>query len=71
MALKTKSTAKRFGPRYGRTIRQKVAAIEKKQKRKYECPSCDKVAVKRVAKGIWQCRKCLYKFAGKAFYLGE
>ena len=61
----------RFGVRYGLTIKQKVAAIEKKQKAKTECPSCAKVSVKRLAKGIWVCSKCNHKFAGKAFYLGE
>lgn len=61
----------RFGARYGLTIKQKVLAIEKRQKAKYECPSCTKLAVKRVAKGIWSCFKCNHTFAGKAFYLGE
>ena len=61
----------RFGVRYGTTVKQKVLAIEKKQRLKYECPSCTKVAVKRVAKGIWSCKKCDHTFAGKAFYLGE
>jgi len=61
----------RFGVRYGLTIKQKVLAVEKKQKMKYECPSCSKAAVKRVSKGIWQCKKCNGKFAGKAFYLGD
>lgn len=61
----------RFGARYGLTIKQKVLAIEKKQKAKYECPSCTKVAVKRLAKGIWLCKKCHHKFTGKTFYLGE
>ena len=64
-------SAGRFGVRYGLTIKQKVAAIEKKQKRKYECPACTKVAVKRLSKGVWQCSKCSNKFAGKTFYLGE
>mgnify|MGYP001584699670 CR=1 FL=1 len=61
----------RFGVRYGTTVKQKVLAIEKKQRLKYECPSCTKVAVKRGAKGIWSCKKCDHTFAGKAFYLGE
>ncbi|MBI2148165.1 50S ribosomal protein L37ae [Candidatus Woesearchaeota archaeon] len=61
----------RFGVRYGLTVRQKVLAIEKRQKMCYECPSCSKTAVKRVAKGIWACNKCSHKFTGKAFYLGE
>lgn len=61
----------RFGVRYGLTIKQKVLAVEKKQKSKFECPSCAKLSVKRVAKGIWSCRKCNHKFAGGTFYLGE
>ena len=61
----------RFGARYGLTVKQKILAIEKRQKLKYECPSCTKLTVKRIAKGIWQCRRCLHKFTGKAFYLGE
>ncbi len=60
----------RFGARYGLTIRQKVLAVEKKQKQKYECPSCMKQAVKRIAKGIWACRRCNHTFAGGAYYLG-
>ncbi len=73
MAAGTKSVGStgRFGVRYGVTIRQKVLEIEKKQKLKYECPSCHKLLVKRIAKGIWACRKCCHTFAGKAFYLGE
>ncbi len=60
-------TAGRFGPRYGRTIRQKVTEIEKKQKRKHKCPYCNYFKVKRVSVGIWQCKKCNTKFAGKAY----
>ena len=61
----------RFGARYGLTIKQKVLAIEKRQKMKYECPACSKTAVKRVSKGVWSCSKCNHKFTGKTFYLGE
>ncbi len=61
----------RFGTRYGLTVKQKVLAVEKRQKIKYECPSCLKIAVKRLAKGIWSCRTCNHTFTGKAFYLGE
>mgnify|MGYP001562693680 CR=1 FL=1 len=60
----------RFGARYGLTIKQKVLAIEKKTKTKYECPSCLKPRVKRVSKGVWSCTKCNHKFAGGTFYLG-
>jgi large subunit ribosomal protein L37Ae len=63
-----KST-KRLGPRYGRTIRTKLEKIETKQKSLCTCPDCHKKAVKRLAVGIWQCRKCDSKFAGKAYEL--
>jgi len=73
MAAGTKKVGStgRFGVRYGLTIRQKVLDIEKKQKAKCECPSCHKISVKRIAKGIWSCMKCSHTFAGKAFVLGE
>jgi len=57
----------RYGVRYGRTIRSKINKIEKKQKSRQICPQCKHKAVKRVSSGIWQCRKCNNKFAGKAY----
>lgn len=60
-------SAGRFGSRYGLKIRQKISEIEKKQKAKYECPKCNKLALKRLAAGIWQCRSCDVKMAGKAY----
>lgn len=61
-------TAGRFGPRYGKKIRAKVAEIEKKQKARHACPKCNLPHVKRVASGIWKCGKCGTKFAGLAYY---
>ena len=58
---------KRFGPRYGRKPKKKFAQIEKQQRAKHKCPYCNKTAVKRLALGLWQCRKCQVKFAGKAY----
>ena len=73
MAKKTKGqgTAGRFGTRYGRKLRNKVSAIEAKQKASYLCPECSAEKVKRTAKGIWECKKCKHKFAGKAYTIGE
>lgn len=64
-------SAGRFGARYGLRIRKKVSEVEAKQKKKYECPACHDVKVKRISTGIWQCKKCNYKFANKAYFLGE
>jgi large subunit ribosomal protein L37Ae len=61
-------TAGRFGPRYGKKAREKIAEIEAIQKQKHICPKCGKKAVKRVSTGIWECLKCGAKFAGKAYF---
>jgi len=58
---------KRFGARYGRKPKNSFGKIEALQRAKYKCPYCNKLGVKRVAMGIWQCRKCDVKFAGKAY----
>jgi len=60
-------SAGRFGARYGLTIRQKVAKIEAKQRRKQKCPFCNKIKVKRLSYGIWHCLKCLKTFTSKAY----
>ena len=67
---KKAGTAGRFGTRYGARIRHQVAEIEKKQRKLYPCPNCLKVKVKRLAAGIWQCKKCNTKFASKAYSFG-
>lgn len=59
--------AGKYGARYGLTIRKKVDNIERKQKAYYKCPSCNAIKVKRISAGIWGCRKCSAKFAGKAY----
>ena len=59
----------RLGVRYGRTIRSKLEKIERKQKTLYTCPKCNNKSVKRIAVGIWECKKCFNKIAGKAYEL--
>lgn len=66
MGKKTRS-AGRFGSRYGLTIRQKVANIESKQRKKQKCPYCQRLTIKRIATGIYSCKKCNNKFTGKAY----
>ena len=67
MTTKKVSSAGRFGVRYGRKIRQKVIAVEKLQRKRQKCPYCLKSSAKRLAKGIFECRKCSAKFTGKAY----
>jgi large subunit ribosomal protein L37Ae len=71
MPTKTKKAkaAGRFGARYGRSVRTKLAAVESKQRVKQKCPYCGKLGVKRVSKGIWKCSKCDKKFASDIYYL--
>ncbi|MFH1174326.1 MAG: 50S ribosomal protein L37ae [archaeon] len=60
---------KRFGARYGRTVKEKFGKIEAEQRKKHLCPYCRKTQVKRVAAGIWHCRKCDTKFTSRAYSL--
>ncbi len=68
--VKTKKVkaAGRFGARYGRRVRTKIAEIESVQRKKQKCIFCGKIA-KRLSKGIWQCKKCKKKFASRAYSL--
>ncbi|MGC9435685.1 MAG: 50S ribosomal protein L37ae [Methanomicrobiales archaeon] len=60
-------SAGRFGPRYGRFIRKRIATIEKTSRATHVCPRCDHQRVQRRGTGIWECRKCGYRFAGGAY----
>jgi large subunit ribosomal protein L37Ae len=68
MATRKVGSAGRFGSRYGKRIREKVADIEKVQKQRHVCPVCKMQYVKRLSSGIWKCKKCGAKFAGLAYY---
>ncbi|MBU0530404.1 MAG: 50S ribosomal protein L37ae [Candidatus Aenigmatarchaeota archaeon] len=57
----------RYGARYGRTLKMKIVDVEKTQKKKHRCPTCMKPGLKRVSSGIWACKKCGAKIAGKAY----
>lgn len=63
-----KITARGFGARYGKRSRDKYAEIESLERRKQRCPFCKSIS-KRVAKGIWQCKKCGKKFASGTFHV--
>ena len=57
----------RFGSRYGKGIREAFLEADKKAKAKYICPFCSRKSVKRLAAGIWQCKKCAKKMASGAY----
>lgn len=65
--IKKLGSVKRFGPRYGRKVKIKLAKIEAVQKGKHQCPYCHAWNVKQLSIGIWNCRKCGAKFTGKAY----
>ena len=68
MAAKKKfKSVNRFGARYGIKIKKRLGPLESQQKDTYVCPVCKKKKVKRQSLGIWQCKKCSSKFAGKAY----
>ncbi|MDD1712295.1 MAG: 50S ribosomal protein L37ae [Methanoregulaceae archaeon] len=60
-------SAGRFGCRYGRFVRKRVAEMEAISRAAHRCPRCDMVSVRRMGTGIWGCRKCGFKFAGGAY----
>lgn len=71
MAKKTTDSTKRYGTRYGKRLRAKAAVVEREQRRKHKCPSCNNLAVKRVSPGIWLCRKCNLKFASRCYTVAK
>jgi len=64
---KTRNSTKRFGARYGKTVKEKFCRLETAARKKYKCPECAKEKVKRIALGIWECGKCGVKFTSKAY----
>ena len=63
---KVTGSSGRFGCRYGRFVRKRVAEIEAVSGALHRCPKCDMQSIQRRGTGIWECRKCQYKFAGGA-----
>ncbi|PSP75284.1 50S ribosomal protein L37ae [Halobacteriales archaeon QS_1_68_20] len=60
-------SAGRFGARYGRVARKRVADIEEDMRADHACPDCGAERVSRQGTGIWQCGRCGYKFAGGTY----
>ena len=64
---KVTGSSGRFGCRYGRFVRKRVAEIEAVSGALHRCPKCDMQSIQRRGTGIWECRKWQYKFAGGAY----
>ena len=71
MAEKKRESTKRFGTRYGRHLREKIAEVESGHRGRKICPYCGKKNAKRLAAGIWSCKSCKIKFTGRAYSLGN
>lgn len=63
----TKKISGILGTKYGFTLRRRYAEVILRRRAKYNCPRCQAGILKRVSVGIWQCKKCGYKFAGGAY----
>ena len=63
-------SVKRYGTRYGRTLKYRLAKIETESKKAQKCPYCAKQKVHRISFGIWQCEKCKNKFTAQAYTVG-
>lgn len=72
MAKKTTlRSAKRFGVRYGKRNKEKLAILEREHRGRRKCPYCNYLKLKRTSKGLWHCEKCNVKFASKAYTIAS
>jgi large subunit ribosomal protein L37Ae len=60
-------SAGRFGARYGRISRRRVAEIEEEMHDDHVCPECGEARVDRKGTGIWECSRCGYRFTGGTY----
>lgn len=69
--LRGEGSVKRFGARYGRKVRARLAQVEIERMKKSKCPYCAYAKVKRIAAGIYVCNKCKSKFTGQAYSIAK
>ena len=60
---------RKYGTRYGSSLRKIIKKFELTQHAKYQCPFCGKNGVKRSCVGIWKCKGCSKSVAGGAWEL--
>jgi large subunit ribosomal protein L37Ae len=63
----TVGSAGRFGARYGRVSRRRVADIEADMRDEHVCPDCGARRVERTGTAVWECGKCGHTFAGGTY----
>lgn len=56
-------------PRYGATVRKNIDKIRSLRAKKYKCPGCKSLSIKRRSAGIWECSHCGLKIASDAYSL--
>jgi|APSaa5957512576_1039674.scaffolds.fasta_scaffold168543_1 large subunit ribosomal protein L37Ae len=71
MVDKKRDSTKRFGPRYGRKLKEKLADAEAGHRGRHKCPYCGKNNARRLSAGIWTCKSCNVKFTGKAYSISN
>ncbi|MCX6643100.1 MAG: 50S ribosomal protein L37ae [Candidatus Bathyarchaeota archaeon] len=67
MTRKKHTYGLRLRTRGGAAIQKRWTRIMIVLKAPHSCPSCASLKVAREAVGIWECRKCGYRFAGGAY----
>lgn len=60
---------RKYGTRYGASLRKIIKKFEVQQHAVYLCPFCGKNSVRRLAVGIWSCKSCHKTVAGGAWEL--
>ncbi len=71
MAADKRISAKQYGVRYGRRLKEKIGKIAQARKLSDTCPYCCYKKIERLAAGIWFCNKCRSKFTGRAYAIGK
>jgi large subunit ribosomal protein L37Ae len=55
--------------RYGVSVRKDLDLIKEMRSKKYKCPRCKRLSIRRASSGIWICKKCGLKIADNAYSL--
>ncbi|MEM4311057.1 MAG: 50S ribosomal protein L37 [Nitrososphaerales archaeon] len=69
MVKKNSEVIKGLGAKYGSTVRKRYSSVMMKLKAKRQCIKCGSWSFKRLATGIWQCKKCGLKVTGDSYTL--